>query len=267
MQGKKCLVLIAILVCCCVHAQLLLKPPKNKPNIVAALNEYMSGVKKLDISTSCSVVNLPEHNGVTRSGYLNVGVKDSKSALGFIFYGALGVAAEDLKNRPTIIWLNGGPGCSSQFGNFYELGPLYVNQTSTGQFVFTQNTHAWSNEFNTIFVDQPIGTGISYAESSSDIPTNMDGVAEQFSHALNELYNSPDGCFNQLGLNANDTPLFLYGESYAGKYTPSIAAALVQAGNKFNLRGIGIGDGFTVPYYVVGALSPFAHINGLTNAA
>lgn len=65
-------------------------------------------------------------------------------------------------------------------------------------------------------------------------------------------------------MNAQDTPLFISGESYAGKYVPQISARILEEGNAFNLRGAAIGDGFTVPYYVVGSLSEFAHINGLT---
>lgn len=84
---------------------------------------------------------------------------------------------------------------------------------------------------------------------------------------MSELYNSPNGCFNQLGLSAAVTPLFIFGESYAGKYVPQIGARIAEEGNKYNLKGIGIGDGFTVPYYVVGGLSDFAYSHSMTTPA
>ena len=84
----------------------------------------------LFIETSCKEVKLNvapyNHEGLVWSGYVNV--KKAGSALGFIFYGREGVTrVEDIKNYPTIIWLNGGPGSSSQLGNFMELGPYFVN--------------------------------------------------------------------------------------------------------------------------------------------
>ena len=80
-----------------------------------------SRTKSLFIGTSCKAVNLTvppyNHNGLVWSGYLNV--KKGGSALGFIFYGKEGVMdVTQIKEIPTIIWLNGGPGSSSQLGNF-----------------------------------------------------------------------------------------------------------------------------------------------------
>lgn len=96
------------------------------------------------------------------SGYLNVG--KAGSALGFIFYGKQGASKDTLKNYPTIIWLNGGPGSSSQLGNFMQLGPYFVKPAKMAPFEIVKNNNTWILDYNVIFVDQPIGTGLSYAD-------------------------------------------------------------------------------------------------------
>lgn len=68
-----------------------------------------------------------------------------------------------IKNYPTVIWLNGGPGSSSQLGNFQELGPLRLVR----QYDAVLNNYTWANNFNLLFIDQPIGTGLSYADTSN----------------------------------------------------------------------------------------------------
>lgn len=32
-------------------------------------------------------------------------------------------------DTPVIFWFNGGPGCSSQYGNFLEIGPFEVTES------------------------------------------------------------------------------------------------------------------------------------------
>lgn len=59
------------------------------------------------------------------------------------------------------------------------------------------------------------------------------------------------------------SPMFMFGESYAGKYIPSIASFIIEQGNKFNLKGIGLGDAFTSPYDTIESINEFALESGM----
>lgn len=98
---------------------------------------------------------------------------------------------------------------------------------------------------------------MSYADPNNPDPycKNMDDVANDFYNALTELYNNPKGCFSILGITGNH-PLFIFGESYAGKYAPAIAYKIKEEETKNQgflkgLKGVGIGDGFTHPYFIL----------------
>lgn len=171
--------------------------------------------KEIYLSTQCNDVDLSippyNHSGVVMSGYLNV--NKAGSGLAFIFYGKEGANRDDLKNIPTIIWLNGGPGSSSQLGNFMELGPHFVKPATMAPYEIVKNNYTWIKEYNVIFVDQPVGTGLAYADPNYK-PTpyvkNMDEVATDFYYALKELFFTQNGCFFRLGFPGNH-PIFVFG--------------------------------------------------------
>lgn len=101
------------------------------------------------------------------------------------------------------------------------MGPIMVDGTTSKDFSYRYNPYSWNQEYNMIFIDNPIGTGLSYAENFFNIPTDQAEVASDFYAGLESLYTAKNGCFNELNL--TESPLVITGESYAGKYVPSIA--------------------------------------------
>ncbi|KAL3695824.1 hypothetical protein R1sor_009900 [Riccia sorocarpa] len=140
-----------------------------------------------------------------------------------------------------MLWLNGGPGCSSLIGCYYELGPWIVGEDG----VLRPNPSAWNRKMGILFVDSPVGTGFSVAESDMDIPTDQERVAEHLQYALQ--------CFMEENPTFRSRPLFLAGESYAGKYVPALAYYILHPSRanssslKSQLAGIAIGNGLTDP--------------------
>lgn len=116
----------------------------------------------------------------------------------------------DPVNDPIIIWLNGGPGSSSMFGLFNEVGPCLLQQDSRNT---TANPWAWNNNASLLFLDQPAGVGFSEIGPQATLPrTDLDG-AQDFQTFLNVFFSSifPDRA---------RLPIHLAAESYGGHYGP-----------------------------------------------
>jgi len=69
--------------------------------------------------------------------------------------------------RPVVLWLNGGPGSSSMSSLFESIGPLKINKTGTTQddWEILPRANSWADEYNLVFVDQPVDTGFSTGET------------------------------------------------------------------------------------------------------
>jgi carboxypeptidase D len=83
----------------------------------------------------------------------------------------------------TVIWLNGGPGCSSEDGALMEIGPYRVVKDSK----LVENEGSWNEFANLLFVDNPVGTGYSYVDTDSYIH-ELDTMAEQFIIFLEKFF-------------------------------------------------------------------------------
>ncbi|CAO1615390.1 unnamed protein product [Parajaminaea phylloscopi] len=122
-----------------------------------------------------------------------------------------------------VVWLNGGPGCSSLEGFFTENGPIrYDNKFDKPRLA----NDSWTSSANVIWVEQPIGTGFTRGVPSA---RNEDDVAADFHAFLTNLYK----IFTELG----GKRLWITGESYAGRYVPYIVHKLQSEKNTFNVQG------------------------------
>ena len=64
----------------------------------------------------------------------------------------------DPLNDPVVLWLNGGPGCSSLIGMVYENGPFTFKEGTSN---FKINPHAWNKRVNLLYISSPAGVGFS----------------------------------------------------------------------------------------------------------
>jgi carboxypeptidase D len=110
--------------------------------------------------------------GESYAGLLPVSDKANASELYFWFV----PSANELAGDEILIWLNGGPGCSSLEGFLQENGPFLWQY---GTYLPVKNNWAWSNLTNVVWVEQPAGTGFSHV-GSDGAPQNEVESAAQF---------------------------------------------------------------------------------------
>ncbi|TBU46827.1 alpha/beta-hydrolase [Dichomitus squalens] len=145
--------------------------------------------------------------------------------------GSLTAPADVNNTDPWIIWLQGGPGSSGMIALTTENGPVHV--LPNGSWVF--NNFSWNNLADTIWIDQPVGTGFSTADTTGYV-SDEDQTGQDFVGFLSNLV--------QVFPSLATRPLYLSGESYAGTYIPYITKHLFQTPNPpVKLRKITIGDG------------------------
>lgn len=125
---------------------------------------------------------------------------------------------EDPVKDPVVLWLNGGPGCSSMLGMLYENGPLMFKKNTTEMYI---NKNAWNQKANVIYLESPSGVGFSIGKSKSDLIANDTTTAHENLLAL-KLFFIKFPSFKK-----ND--FYITGESYAGIYIPTLARAVLDS--------------------------------------
>lgn len=180
------------------------------------------------------VTDLPDYTYKNRmySGYLDVSAAKK-------FHYVYVVAHEDPEHKPLVLWLNGGPGCSSLDGFTNEHGPMTMNKEGN----FVTNEYSWNRAANMLYLESPGDVGFSYIEPQEDyeLEVNDEIAAKDNLKALLE--------FLQRFPTLKNHDFFISGESYAGIYVPTLAYNVIKynekvpASKRINLKGILVGNG------------------------
>ncbi|KAL6272469.1 hypothetical protein ACE6H2_023161 [Prunus campanulata] len=105
-----------------------------------------------------SLPHQPQANFQQYAGYITVDEKQQRS----LFYYFV-EAETDPASKPLVLWLNGGPGCSSVgIGAFGEHGPFKPSGD-----ILVKNDFSWNRVANMLYLESPAGVGFSYSANKS----------------------------------------------------------------------------------------------------
>ncbi|PIN27143.1 Serine carboxypeptidases (lysosomal cathepsin A) [Handroanthus impetiginosus] len=202
-------------------------------------SHHFHGVKvhpQEGLKESDRIVRLPGQPEVKfkqYGGYVTVNHTSGKA-----FYYYFVEAQKSEKTLPLLLWLNGGPGCSSlAYGAMQELGPFRVH--SDGKTLY-KNKFTWNHAANVLFLESPAGVGFSYSNTTDDFRNGGDRktARDNYAFLLNWLERFPE---------YKNRDFYISGESYAGHYVPQLAHTILYHNLKanktiINLKGIIIGN-------------------------
>ncbi|KAG8054864.1 hypothetical protein GUJ93_ZPchr0001g31455 [Zizania palustris] len=174
------------------------------------------------------------------SGYVTVNPAHGRA----LFYWLVEAVPAAGPIAPLVLWLNGGPGCSSVgYGASEEIGPFRIR--SDGKTLYL-NPNSWNNAANLLFLESPAGVGFSYSNKTLDLYTAGDAktALDSYAFLVNWLERFPQYKYREF---------YIAGESYAGHYIPQLAQ-LIYEKNKgiqnptINLKGFLVGNAVTDDY-------------------
>ncbi|KAM7406184.1 hypothetical protein PAMP_000578 [Pampus punctatissimus] len=140
---------------------------------------------------------------------------------------------QDPAKDPLVLWLNGGPGCSSLDGFLSENGPFHVNDNGVTLY---ENNFSWNKIANVLYLESPAGVGYSYSDDKKYV-TDDDQVADDNYKALQSFFAKFP--------NFTQNEFFIFGESYGGIYAPTLSLRVATGTAKINFKGFAVGNGLS----------------------
>ncbi|KAK1441153.1 hypothetical protein QVD17_06992 [Tagetes erecta] len=196
-------------------------------------------------STTGRVEYLPGFQGplpfYLETGYVGVGENEDVQ----LFYYFI-QSESNPDTDPLMLWITGGPGCSSITGLLYEIGPLKFEAVNYNGNIpnLILKPYSWTKMASIIFLDIPVGTGFSYARTSNASYSNEIKLSDHAYEFMRKWFEShPEFISNRF---------YVGGDSYSGMSVP-IITQLISNGNDvgnepyINLKGYILGNPLTFP--------------------
>ena len=201
----------------------------------------------------------------TFAGLMPLSLEDNQRGSFFFWLAVRRTKVAAASRDSLVVWLNGGPGCSSMVGMMWEHGPFSLAEGAGGRFRLVRNPFAWNQAAHVLYVEQPLRTGFSTAAAESHRVRSEAEVARDFRSFLLTFL----GVFPHLA----GLPLFITGESYAGTYIPWIAEHIIRTQAQpsslprgealINLQGVAIGNGEIDFVTQEASFAEYAYAHGL----
>ncbi|KDO31609.1 hypothetical protein SPRG_19512 [Saprolegnia parasitica CBS 223.65] len=201
--------------------------------IIASLLVVAASAMAADVQTAHHITDMPNYNDKSPinfnqfAGHMPLPSNGQK-----MFYWHVESQANPATD-PLVLWLNGGPGCSSLGGFFTELGPFVVESDLSVK----RNKYGWNRKTNMVFLESPSGVGFStpFLNASDYNDAFTTARAREFLAEFLLAYPSYAG-----------RDFYITGESYGGMYIPYLVDALLTAPiHGLNLKGFAIGNPYT----------------------
>ncbi|KAK2379154.1 serine carboxypeptidase [Trifolium repens] len=190
------------------------------------------------------------------TGYVGLGETNDDMQVFYYFI----KSENNPKKDPLMLWLTGGPGCSSFSGLVYEIGPITfeIKEYDGSVPSLVSRPQSWTKICSIIFVDLPLGTGFSYAKNLTAHRSDWKLVHHAHQFLRKWLIDHSEFLSNEF---------YIGGDSYSGIHVPAIVQEISNGNEEglqpsINLQGYLLGNPITTRREKNDRI-PYAHGVGL----
>jgi carboxypeptidase C (cathepsin A) len=204
-------------------------------------------------------------------GHAEIG-GDSRSRIYYLLYQAK-TGNDKPENLPVILVLDGTPlwfrlsfaaGFSTLVQDFLMYGPAGLQVDEQKKITEKDRTPSWNDNYNLLFIDQPIGVGYSLSFKDDDIPGTLADATTQLYQALLDMFSGSEA--NKL-TKFLKSDLYIFSRELGSLHAVSLANMITSknadAKVKFNLQGVMVSDPWIDPIAQISDLPLNAYALGL----